>query len=904
MGIGLRFNRKRDSLKKEIVYSPKASFCEFCPINHVTKGYVPLQLHKSGDGRTLLVGDASRETEAEKGIPFSGQAGLWLNNMLYTAGIRRSDLDVINTIGCQPPDNIYPLDRTWHATGRAAAHDAVAYCRHHHLQPALDKGYDKIIALGDHALSATTNRRGILVWRGSPLPMRGDNSRLRVLPALHPTDLARDSKLVSVTIGDFRKPLTVPPEFYNLYGDHDQLRAFTDPVFAFDFEWDLNNDITLCGISSKLYQCTVWGWRDNDESEFRRVFESATDLIGHNIIGADTKYFEKLGWNVTARMHDTMLKQHLVQPDFRHSLAFVSSVFTNKPFWKGRGEEEFDEEGNIVEAKQQYKTWNTAEGIPRELGGYLGCKDEKEAYRLYNARDTDASLQINFHLDGELKRYGLESLYWNVSNPIAYVCRDICDRGIRIDPTKVRVIRAELAEQITALEGTLPEGLKPYEKNINRLIAAPEGTYTPKVLKCKGAKKSGTAHEPITWEATTPGRHTCPTCGNGKDVNLKEIKRIKIPDIQIIRPWNSSTKVKAYAKSVGLKMRIDRKKKSESADKLTRKIWGREAPEFRILDQLKKFGTARSNFAKPEMEDLDRLYFNLSVHGTSEGRFSSSGKRKGIDPNIQNQPDTIRKIYIPDRNNYSFIELDYSGGENWLTAWLAQDKVRLQRLAQPGYSEHLELAKVIFDLPSSTTKKQAMEWDGRDLYDIAKHINHGSNYGMTHVKLQEYCEGEGYFFTEKQCRDFIQTGKELNPGTAEWQVEIINRAKADGYLRNAFGRMRWFSSRNAATQALAFLPASTLADIIIRAMIAHYPVRFAQEIYNLGLTITAEPMPAWDLQIQVHDSLVLQGPYETQESQVLRTKAIMEQPWAELNGFNLSVGVKVGDPGESWGELH
>lgn len=850
-----------------------------------------------------MVGEASDAHDAEEGRPFAGPSGFWLNNMLQTAGIKRASLDVINTIGCQPPENVYPTDKKWYATSRKAGWEAIEYCNHHHLQPALTKGYDKILALGDQALARLTNRRGILVWRGSPLPLRGDNSRLRVLPTLHPSYLARDPKLVSVTIGDFRKPLEVPPEYYNLYGNSDQLRAWRDKVFAFDFEWDSNNDITICGLAEKFYHTSVWGWFGENIGEFRRVFEEATDLIGHNIIGADTKYFDRLGWRVTAKMHDTMLKQHLVQPDFRHSLAFVSSIFTTKPFWKGRGEEEIDDEGNIINARSQWKTWNTADAIPRELGGYGGCKSDDEAYRLYNARDTDSSYQINTYLDGLLKRYGLEGVYWNVSVPAAYICRDISDRGLRIDPGKVKVIRKELQEKINALDSTLPQELQSYDQPISKQIPAPPGTYKAKLLKCKGSKKAGNTHDQCQWEGFQPGPTSCPTCGTSKEVKLAVVKRIKVPSSKHVTPWKSSPKVKLYAKSLGLKMRIDRKKGTESADSLSRKIWGREHGAFRIIDQLKAVGTELSNFAKAEMERIDRLYFNLLVHGTSEGRFSSSGKRKGIDPNIQNQPHSIRKIYIPDNPNYCFIELDYSGGENWLTAWLAQDHIRLTRLGQPGYSEHLELAKRIFELPEDTTKAQAMEWDGKDLYDIAKHINHGSNYGMTYVKLQEYCEGEGYFFTDKQCKDFIAIGKELNPGTALWQQDVVNRAKADGVLTNPFGRKRWFSSRNTATQALAFLPASTLADIIIRAMIAHHPMRFAPECAALGLQVTGEFLPSWDINIQVHDSLVLQGPAEHWEAQAARTQAIMTQPWTELQGFNLSVEIKAGSPGAAWGEL-
>lgn len=881
----------------------KPDFCQHCPISHVTEGYVPLQSHAYGAGHSLLVGEAAGETEATRGLPFVGQAGLWLKNMLREGGVDYRTLDVINTIGCHPPENVYPTDRKWHATSKQAARDAVDYCRYHHLQPALEKGYDKIIALGDNALTATTNRRGILVWRGSPLPAKWDNTTLRVLPALHPSYLARDNKLVSVTINDFRKTLVLPPEEYNLFGNYDQLRDWREKVFAFDFEWDHNNDITLCGLAEKFYHTTVWNWTRDREGEFRRVFEEATDLIGHNIIGADTQHFERLGWQVTARMHDTMLKQHLVQPDYRHSLAFVSSVFLNKPFWKGRGEEKLDEEGQIVEAKSQYKTWNTSEAIPRELGGYGGCASDDEAYRLYNARDTDTSFQINYYLDDLLKKYDLEKVYWNVSLPIAYIVRDISDRGIRISPDRVVVIRRELAEKVASLEQTLPDGLRPFEKHVNKNEPAPPGTYKTKLLKCKGTKKAGTNHEAISFSAIQPGISRCPTCAKEFEPKLAPVKVIKVPAIKVIRPWNSSQQVKAYARAAGLKMRIDRKSGSESADALTRKSWGREHPEFRIIDEIKSWQTELSNFAKPEMEKLDRLFFNLLVHGTSEGRFSSSGKRKGIDPNIQNQPESIRKIYLPDRDDYSFIELDYSGGENWLTAWLAQDHERLARLGRPGYSEHLELAKRMFKLPDYITKKQAQSWDGKDLYDVAKHVNHGSNYGMTYVKLQEYCEANGFFFTTPQCKDFINIGKELNPGTTLWQQETIAKATSDGYLTNAFGRKRWFSSRNAATQALAFLPASTLADIIIRAMIAHYPARFAEQIQALGLTVTGDYMPAWAINIQVHDSLVLQGPAEHAMGQLERTRAIMQQPWKELGGFNLSVGLKAGGPGVSWGEL-
>jgi len=239
-----------------------------------------------------------------------------------------------------------------------------------------------------------------------------------------------------------------------------------------------------------------------------------------------------------------------------------------------------------------------------------------------------------------------------------------------------------------------------------------------------------------------------------------------------------------------------------------------------------------------------------------------------------------------------------------LTAFLARDFDRLERLRTPGYSEHLDLTRKIFNLPS-ITKKEAVEYgpDKLDLYDIGKHINHGSNYGMTYIKLKEYLEMNGFFYSDKDCKEFMAAGKALNPRTATWQAETIEMARRDGFLRNPFGRMRWFSTRDIATKSLAFLPASTLADIIIRAMIAHYPERFPAECEGLQLSRTGSIVMNWLMSIQVHDSLVFQGPHENQLEQARRSKAIMEQPWKELDGFSLAVEVKIGLPAGSWGSL-
>lgn len=869
--------------------APKPEFCSGCPINHVTTGYVPLEL---GTGKELWVGEAADREDAQTGKPFSGGAGSWLSSMMRAARISRTSPSIINVLGCHPPDNIFPGSMKWSATDRSTARGAVEYCRQHHLEPALSQIQPtRIVALGNEALRAVTNRSGILQWRGSPLPLRGRMAEgPKVVPTLHPAFLMRQAALFSVAVQDLRRRLDLPPEDYDLYPTIDTVRSFAATTFSFDFEWDSTGSITMCGLSDRWYKSICVPFVGEFIPELKRIFEAAEVLIGHNIVDADTYYFTQLGWNVTAKLHDTMLAQHLIQPDMRHGLGFVGSVFTGKVFWKGSGEESEDDDGNILPTGAQWKTWDSPDAIPREFGGYGGCRSSDESWRLYNARDTDGTLQAEAPIFKTLRDFGQESVYWNVSVPAAYICRDINRTGLRIDPTKVVTIRDTIQVELDATELRLPEGLRPYEEAITKQIPAPEGTYKPKSKTCKGTKKA--PHEPWTIEFTNPSNEsTCIHClkiyGPGK---MALLKRVKVPGTKRVVPWNSTAKVINYAKSIGCKEVPHAKTGNSSGDKRARRIWGREHTEFTIVDVLKKLSTQKNSFAKEALQNLEWVKFRLAVTGTSEGRLSCSGQYPA-NLNLQNQPKAIRKIFIPDQEGYGILSHDIVQGENMLTAWLAKDWDRWERLCTPGFDEHSYMASRFFNTtvgPDDPLRKPG------------KVINHGRNYGLGERKTQDYLALEGFNFTIADIREMISIWKKENARTAAWQQETIHLAQRQSYLDNPFGRRRWFQGRDFATKALAFLPASTLADMVLRMMVAHYPSRFGTEIMALRLPVVADLCEGWRMALQVHDDLVFIGPDDTHQEMARRTKAIMTMPWRELDGFTFRVESKYST--SSWGD--
>ena len=870
--------------------TPKPDFCQQCPINHVTTGYVPLQ---RGTGTELWVGDAAGEEEIKDGKPFVGGAGSWLNSMLRSARISRPTLNIINTIGCRPPGNVYPGSDKWTSTDKVTAYQGIQYCREHHLEPALVQLQpSRIVALGDEALTSLTGRSGITLWRGSPLPLRNQLALgPRVVPTLHPAFLMRQAGLFTVAVRDLRRGLELPPEDYNLYPIIEQVRNFTDRTFAFDFEWEpRTGDITMCGLTSKPYTSICVPFVDPFISELKRIFEAAEVIIGHNIVDADTAYFEKLGWNVRARLHDTMLAQHLIQPDYRHGLAFVASVFTNKVFWKGKGEEQEDEAGNILPAGAQWKTWDSPDAIPREFGGYGGCINGDEAWRLYNARDTDGSFQAEDGIFRALARFGQEHVYWNVSLPAAHICRSLNEHGLRIDRRKLADIRSTLESEIREMEQQLPEGLKPYEKPITRTVPAPSGTYRTKSLHCSGRKSDKSIHERVDWTVSQPGPWNCGVCGREFNSKLAIVKRVKVPGTKRIVPWNSQQQVIAYATGKGCKVVPHVKTGNSSGDKRARKIWGREHTEFATVDSLKKLITQRNSFAKDGLLGIDWIKFRLSVTGTSEGRLAC----RGVYPanlNLQNQPKIIKKIFIPDQPGYGILSHDIVQGENMLTCWLAKDWERWERLNTPGFDEHCHMASLFFN--TSVDANNPLRKPG-------KVINHGRNYGLGERKTQDYLAAEGFYYSIGDIREMINIWKTQNKRTAAWQQETIHLAERQSYLENPFGRRRWFSGRDFATKALAFLPASTLADMVLRMMIAHFPEQFGIEIMALGMNTIGSIVPDWRMALQVHDDLVFIGPDETHMEQAHINRAIMTQNWKELDGFAFRVESKYSTV--SWGD--
>jgi len=61
------------------------------------------------DADIVFIGEAPGKNEDEKGEPFVGAAGRFLNEMLAAAGLKREDVYITNIVKYRPPENRDPL---------------------------------------------------------------------------------------------------------------------------------------------------------------------------------------------------------------------------------------------------------------------------------------------------------------------------------------------------------------------------------------------------------------------------------------------------------------------------------------------------------------------------------------------------------------------------------------------------------------------------------------------------------------------------------------------------------------------------------------------------------------------------------------------------------------------------
>lgn len=85
----------------------EVSACTACKLHHSRKNAVPGEGPAQAD--LMFIGEGPGFHENEQGRPFVGAAGKFLEELLGTIGLMRTDVFIGNVVKCRPPGNRDPL---------------------------------------------------------------------------------------------------------------------------------------------------------------------------------------------------------------------------------------------------------------------------------------------------------------------------------------------------------------------------------------------------------------------------------------------------------------------------------------------------------------------------------------------------------------------------------------------------------------------------------------------------------------------------------------------------------------------------------------------------------------------------------------------------------------------------
>ena len=161
--------------------------CTLCGLSEQRTNAVPGEGSSAAD--VMFIGEGPGSYEDRDGRPFVGPAGQVLDEMLSSAGLRRSDVYITNMVKCRPPNNRDPLP------GEITACRKYLDRQIELLQPKV------IVTLGRFSLAQFFPNESISRAHGRPRAWNGHT----VMPMYHPAAALHQGNMRGAIEEDFRK---------------------------------------------------------------------------------------------------------------------------------------------------------------------------------------------------------------------------------------------------------------------------------------------------------------------------------------------------------------------------------------------------------------------------------------------------------------------------------------------------------------------------------------------------------------------------------------------------------------------------------------------------------------------------------------------------------------------------
>ncbi len=302
-----------------------------------------------------------------------------------------------------------------------------------------------------------------------------------------------------------------------------------------------------------------------------------------------------------------------------------------------------------------------------------------------------------------------------------------------------------------------------------------------------------------------------------------------------------------------------------------------EILEYRTLTKLKS--TYAEGLLKVIAPD-GRIHTSFQMTVTATGRLSST------EPNLQNIPirksfgAQIRRMFVADEGKV-LIDADYSQIELRLLAHISGDENMINAF-RSGEDIHAVTASQVFGIPLAQVQPSQRS--------AAKAVNFGIVYGISAWSL---AQDIGVFPAEAKA--YMDAYLEKYSGVHAYQKQIVEKAKADGFVSTLFGRQRAlpelkssnFAMRSFGERVALNMPIQgTAADVIKMAMV------------NVHRRLKAEGLEA-KLILQVHDELIVEAPLHEAE----QVRLLLREEMENAAKFDVALTAEAA-AGRTWAEAH
>ncbi len=900
----------------------------------------------AGSSGVLILGEALGESEALTGVPYQGQAGGFLNRVLYklerSRGLRREDFLIWNAVACRPPDN--------KLAGTPWEHGALDSCQQY-LRMVVEKHRPKaILATGNVPTQALLGFKGIAqrhsprrgyVYRTNIRISNGGVHSTFVVPTYHPSFLMQGKQqLLPVMLWDLNRTLDVAKDgrapWADLKPEHvlhprmddiDEFIRRARVAIAANPQQCCAADIETETAISKINEEEL---EYDDDAPITRVSFAFDRNYGitipfvpaflpkiQEIFDLGFEYF--VFWNAAfdaprIRKADIRLDRvacgmyawHYLYPSIPKALGYVSSILTDLAEWKSKS----------ISDPEAYSV-----------------QDSCAAY--WNWEEIRSRLELS-------RRWHLFERHWIQLDPILV---EMAQAGVPLDKKEQAAfsadLAAELAEIDTEVQRIVPDDVKPREHKIVLRAERPcercngRGLQLDTKALRKAKQKVSDAKEWSKHDRSKDKFFTaeaCPRCdGEGHrqrnvradeaiEGKLQGYRRVSTPKGQRwekILPFlvTSPAQVKAYIQFRGWRLKTYRGKQSADETALKRLHRQKKDKLLQLVLDYRKRNKLKETYVDGEGYGADRVTTEFTQTPWTL-RFASQN------PNIQNithpkraktddqkvRAKRLRSLFIAEPDHV-LVELDYSAIEAVMAGWYAGDDdyvaaakagihaiLASHVLAQRGECEPINPHAPDAALVKHIKREFPAEYNG------CKIVAHGTTYGGSPAKM---LIENPTIFTKKAEVEHLQSmflhtiGKKLYA----WQQATIKTAHSQCYLDNAFGLRMYFwdvINPKSGQQAALFPELPPLGTQAKDCLSANPQSSAAHIMKDAILRVGASELRPF-LRWTIHDALVFMMPDDAAlEFRIRKAASLMSQPVLEMG--NLVIDVE-GEVGKRWSEM-